>query len=74
MMPPRDCLRCNGRLEAGFVVDQGHYGYLDIQKWVAGEVERSFLGAVKTKGRATHKVTTLRCTKCGMLESYAGTA
>ncbi len=29
---------------------------------------------VKTKGRATHKVTTLRCTKCGMLESYAGTA
>lgn len=72
MMPPRDCLRCKGRLEAGFVVDQTHYGTADTEKWVAGKVERSFWSGVRTKGRDTYKVTTWRCTKCGLLESYAG--
>lgn len=72
MMPPRDCLRCNGRLEAGFVVDQGHYGSSAIETWYAGKVERSFWSGIRTKGRDSYEVTTWRCTKCGMLESYAG--
>ena len=72
MIIPRDCLRCHGRLEAGFVVDHGHYGSPDTQNWFSGTVERSFWTGLRTKGREKHEVTTWRCTKCGMLESYAG--
>jgi hypothetical protein len=30
-----------------------------------------FLGSVKTDGKAAYRIRIFRCTKCGLLESYA---
>ncbi len=71
MAEPRECLRCRGPMEPGFVVDKGHHDSKDTQKWVEGTPERSFWKGLKIKDRETHAVTSFRCTRCGYLESYA---
>jgi len=71
MYPPRECLRCRGSMEPGFVVDRGHNHRASTQKWVEGEPERSFWTGLKTRGREAFEVETYRCERCGWLESYA---
>ncbi len=56
-------------MEQGFIADKT-LGSDDVAQWVAGEIEPSWGGA-KTKGRAQYYIITLRCKKCGYLESYA---
>jgi len=71
MNAPKECLRCRGPMEPGFVLDRGHHNNKDTQKWVEGDPERSFWQGVKTKGREQFPVRTFRCDRCGYLESYA---
>jgi len=58
-------------MEEGFMVDRGSKGMPSDQRWVEGQVERSFWTGLKTKGRETFAVRTYRCERCGYLESYA---
>lgn len=71
MHTPTTCLRCQGPMEPGFVVDRGHANSQQQQQWVEGAPERSFWTGLKTKGKEQHTVTTYRCDRCGLLESYA---
>ena len=67
------CPRCQAAMDAGFVLDRGHYSKLDEQRWVEGEPVKSIWTGIKTKGRESFAVVTYRCEKCGLLESYART-
>jgi len=71
MLAPRECSRCHGPMEPGFVMDRGDHNGLATQKWVEGVPEKSFWQGLKTKGRETREVTTSRCERCGYLESFA---
>lgn len=64
------CLRCQAEMEVGFIVDRT-YGENLVSKWVAGEPEAAFISGVKIRGKASGDVATYRCTKCGLLESFA---
>lgn len=65
------CLRCQTRMEEGFVIDHSHYDIPRNQEWAEGEPLRSWWSGLKLKGRERHAVRTFRCPKCGYLESYA---
>ena len=67
------CPKCAGRMEEGFTVDRGHGNHPRRQGWVRGDPVRSWLGAgiLRVRGKEISDVTTLRCTSCGYLESYA---
>ena len=65
-----ECLRCQGRMEAGFMVDEGH-GTRTVAAWVEGAPERSIWTGIKTRDRRRLPVETWRCTRCGWLDAYA---
>ena len=71
MNAPKECLRCHGPMEPGFVLDRGHHSTIRTQDWIEGEPEPSFWHGLKTKGKEKHTVRTFRCERCGYLESYA---
>lgn len=66
------CIRCDGPLEQGFLLDRGHYDVSDQARWASGAPNTSFwrAGAVQDEAR-TLPVVTFRCTSCGRLESFA---
>lgn len=68
---PTECLRCQGRMEPGFILDRGHHHKPNEQRWVEGEAERSFWTGLDTKDRESYAVMTYRCERCGYLESRA---
>jgi hypothetical protein len=57
-------------MQEGFIYDQASGGGL-VSRWVQGVPERSLLTGLKLKGRTMIETRTLRCDKCGFLESYA---
>lgn len=67
-----NCLRCDGQMEQGFMLDAGDYNVTAQAKWSSGAPRTSFwrLSAVP-EGAKTLAVTTWRCTRCGRLESFA---
>ena len=71
MNRPVECIRCNAPMECGWVADKTEAGLMQ-HSWSAGEPQPSFWTGleVETKDQAV-PVTTLRCPKCGYLESYA---
>jgi hypothetical protein len=69
-MPPIECPKCHGRMEEGFIKDEGH-GYIYTSKWVEGAPETSFWSGTKTSGKEQIHITSYRCEACGYLESYA---
>lgn len=71
MSAPKECLRCRGPMEPGFVLDRGHHSVAQTQDWVEGEPERSFWTGLKTRGKEKVPVRTFRCERCGYLEAYA---
>jgi hypothetical protein len=71
MNAPKDCLRCRGPMEPGFLLDRHHHHSLGTQDWVEGEPERSFWTGIKTRGKDKYPVRTFRCERCGYLEAYA---
>ena len=68
------CLRCEGLMEEGFVLDRGHYNSKMVNTWVEGEPVKSFWSGIKTSDRQQYEVRTFRCVECGYLESYANEA
>jgi hypothetical protein len=57
-------------MEEGFILDQSQN--MKFQStWVEGPPATSFWTGLKTRGRERAPVTTMRCIKCGFLESYA---
>jgi hypothetical protein len=59
-------------MEAGFTLDSGgSSGPVGFSHWVDGAPERSVWTGLKLKDRVRLAITTWRCPKCGLLESYA---
>jgi hypothetical protein len=69
------CIRCDGELENGFILDKGDGGSTSQALWASGDPNTSFrqMSAVKP-GNKTLPVITYRCKSCGRLESFAYTA
>jgi hypothetical protein len=58
-------------MESGWVPDNTQAGFMQ-QNWSAGEPQPSFWTGLKVEKKdQVVPVTTLRCSKCGYLESYA---
>lgn len=64
------CPDCNGEMVEGFILDMTYGGQL-VPRWLEGRPEKSMLTGVKAKGKEARSVATYRCTKCGLLRSYA---
>jgi len=71
MSATKECLRCRGPMEPGFLIDRRQHSQMGTQTWVEGEPEHSFWLGLKTRGREKLPVRTYRCERCGYLESYA---
>jgi len=52
-------------MEEGFVAGPR------VVEWIEGPFEKSILFGVKVRDRTRLTIRTLRCVKCGFLESYA---
>lgn len=68
------CLRCEGEMQKGFLLDHSdamHYA----GQWVKGPAVKSEwnFGTVKVPAES-FEITTYRCVVCGYLESYAKSA
>ena len=59
------CPKCNAEMEEGFVAGPR------VVEWIEGPFEKSILFGVKVRDRTRLTIRTLRCVKCGFLESYA---
>ena len=71
-MPERKkCPDCGAEMVEGFILDLTYGGQL-VPRWVEGQPEKSWTG-VKVKGKECRSVETYRCSKCGLLRSYATT-
>ena len=64
------CLRCEGKMEDGFLLDEGH-GRRWSLRWVAGLPVRAFFTGVKVRDKRRHRVEADRCCDCGWLDLYA---
>jgi hypothetical protein len=58
-------------MEAGFIVDHGHYDAKRVETWVEGKPQKSFWTGLQVNDRQQLSVTTYRCEACGYLEAYA---
>ncbi len=38
------CIRCDGEMEEGFVIDKGDYNFASQAQWASGGPETSFWG------------------------------
>ena len=65
------CPKCGGSMEPGFLVDHEHYGAIAKSEWASGEPRYSKWSGMQMEGRQLYDVTTVRCMRCGLLESYA---
>ena len=65
------CPKCNGTMAEGFILDQGDYGAAHISTFQAGEPRKRFWTGIKKTKADQVAITTLRCNRCGYLESYA---
>jgi hypothetical protein len=68
----KKCPDCGGGMVEGFILDLT-YGAQVVPRWVKGSPEKSAWTGVKAKGKECRSVETYRCTKCGLLRSYANT-
>lgn len=65
-----ECLRCRTPMEAGVIAD-ATYGGTVQEQWAPGAPQVSIWTGLKVNKRERVPVTTMRCPKCGALESYA---
>ena len=68
------CPKCSAAMERGHLVDSGADGAYSRPYWAPGETEKSFWTGIKVDKATLHPLVTLRCTRCGFLESYAPSA
>jgi hypothetical protein len=55
-------------MEAGYVLDRKYGGYQE-ERWNPGDLQPHWWGVARSKSALP--VVTMRCPKCGALESYA---
>jgi hypothetical protein len=65
-----ECIRCQAQMEVGYVMDGNRSGYQQ-QNWSPGEPKPSFWLGLKLAKDQILPVISLRCPRCGYLESYA---
>jgi predicted nucleic-acid-binding Zn-ribbon protein len=65
----QECPKCRGRMAEGFMLDQG-YGTVSLINWHAGKPQKSFWTGIR-QSKEKYPLTTMRCERCGYLESYA---
>ena len=66
------CIRCDGQLEKGFLLDRGESNITAQSQWAGGEPNQSmFRFSAVRSGNKTLPVVTYRCVSCGRLESFA---
>jgi hypothetical protein len=65
-----ECIRCHAQMEVGYVPNLREGGFSQ-QVWSPGEPRKSFWTGLKMQADQLVSVKTLRCPKCGYLESYA---
>lgn len=64
-----DCLRCQAKMEIGFMIDRTDSGMCE-SLWSRGLPEKGWFGSLKLNSRECFPVRTYRCPRCGYLESY----
>ncbi len=65
-----NCPKCNEKMEEGFIVD--HTSNVNVpSNWIEGKPVKSFWGGTKISDKKNYQIKTLRCVRCGFLESYA---
>lgn len=67
----RNCPKCSGSMSEGFIVDHGDYGATHVSTFQAGEPARNFWTGTKQSPEDQFAIVTMRCNRCGYLESYA---
>lgn len=71
------CLRCDGALDAGYLLDRDGGSRTRQARWAAGAPDNSVgsglwnRGTVQNIATDTFVVVTWRCRECGRLESFA---
>lgn len=73
------CIRCDGELERGYILDRDGSNVTRQARWSVGEPDASFRTALWQRSAVqsipeTLAVITYRCRSCGRLESYAHAA
>jgi hypothetical protein len=63
------CIKCNSKMEIGFLRDHAGRGSVPGQ-WIAGTPEQGWTGA-KIRNKTRYAVDVFRCSECGYLEQYA---
>lgn len=69
--PVINCVKCEGFMEEGFIIERGDSNVGMVSTWVEGAPVKSFWSGVKVKDKQQFYVATYRCAGCGYLESYA---
>ena len=57
-------------MEEGFLLDRGQGRTAHVESWIEGEPQQAWYG-LKTRGKPRLTVETYRCSRCGLLKSYA---
>ena len=70
MASPKQCVKCGGSLEQGFVLDTTHGGRI-VSQWVPGAPVKSFWVGTKVPEKKLIPIAAFRCASCGFLEQYA---
>ncbi len=68
----KTCGKCGGRMEQGFIPEAKDHS-MKVERWVEGAPQKKWYG-LKTRGLRQHEIETWRCSRCGLLESYAPAA
>jgi len=58
-------------MEPGFLLELRDGNQKVVTEWIEGVPEKGWFGLVKIRGKRKLRVETVRCTRCGYLESYA---
>jgi hypothetical protein len=65
------CPSCGTTMDEGFIPDIGHMNMPVEPKWSEGAPQRSFWTGITIDKDRRLPIVTYRCSKCGLLQSYA---
>jgi hypothetical protein len=63
------CTRCHGKLEEGFIEDDGQASR-GRARWIPGPLEVGPLGGTRLLGKERYDITAYRCNACGHLDLF----
>ena len=67
------CPKCSGEMERGFVASRS-LDYTKPDDWVSGAPEKSLWFGTKVRSKEHYQINAFRCSACGYIEFYAGSA